>query len=536
MLGNRKWMIMVVAIVLILGLVVTGCSNAGKSQQSEMKLCWNPGPEPSTLDPQMSNNIPELIIELNLFEGLMRLDKDNNPQNALADSITFTPDGLNYTVKLKDTKWSNGDPVTADDFKTAWMHALDPEAAAEYAYQLFYIKNGEAYNSKSAKAEDVGIKVVDPRTLELTLESPTPYFMSLLAFPTYFPVNKKVVEANKDWNLKAETYISNGPFKMQSWSHNDKMVLVRNPDYWDAENVKITELTFSLVEDGKAALTAFEANQLDGTDNIPPSDIERLRKTGILKVGPNLSTYYYSFNVTRKPFDNPKVCQALSMSIDRKALIENVLKGGETAAFAFVPSGIPDEAVGKYFREVGGDYFKEDITLAKQLLADAGYPEGKNFPVISILYNTNGSHQIIAQAIQDMWLKNLGIKVNLIGQEAQVYMNSLQNQQYDVAKTEWYGDYVDPMTFLDLYVTKGGNNFTGWSNMDYDEDIAPAKKSGDQKVRMQAMHDAEKILMTEMPVMPIYFNVNKYVIKDYLKGVTISPFGFIDFKNAVVEK
>ncbi len=174
--------------------------------------------------------------------------------------------------------------------------------------------------------------------------------------------------------------------------------------------------------------------------------------------------------------------------------------------------------------------------MAKQLLTDAGYPEGNSFPEISILYNNSGSNQILAQAIQDMWLKNLGIKVNLVGQEAQVYLASIQNQQYDAAKMEWVGDFVDPMTFLDVFVTNNGNNFPGWSNSDYDQAVATAKESGDQKVRMQAMHAAEKILITEMPLMPIYFSVNNYVVKDYIKDLTLSPFGFFDFKNAVVEK
>jgi ABC-type oligopeptide transport system, periplasmic component len=240
--------------------------------------------------------------------------------------------------------------------------------------------------------------------------------------------------------------------------------------------------------------------------------------------------------VTKMPFDNPKVRRALSMAIDRKSLVDNVFKGGQTPAFAFTPGGIPDYETGKSFREVGGDYFKEDIAMAKQLMAEAGYPEGKNFPEISILYNTNGSHQIVAQAIQDMWSKNLGIKLKLVGQEAQVYLDSLKNLQYDVARTGFAGDYVDPMTFLDLFVTKGGNNLTGWSNADYDKAITTAKKSGDQKVRMQSMHDAEQILMTDMPVIPIYYDVHNYVIKDYIKGVTLSPLGFIDFKNATVQK
>jgi oligopeptide transport system substrate-binding protein len=315
---------------------------------------------------------------------------------------------------------------------------------------------------------------------------------------------------------------------MQSWSHNDKMVLVKNENYWDAKNVKITELTFNLVEDAKAALTAFEAGQLDGTDNVPVSDIDRLRSAGVLKTSPYLGTYYYRFNVTKKPFDDVKVRQALTLALDRKTLIDQVIKGGQTPAFAFTPGGIPDAEAGKEFRTVGGDYFKEDLAKAKQLLAEAGYPDGKGFPEVSILYNTNGTHNIIAQAIQDMWSKNLGIKVTLTGQEWKVYQQSEQSLQYDVARAGWLGDYIDPMTFMDMMVTNGGNNQTGWSNADYDKAISTAKKSGDAKVRMQSMHDAEKILMDEMPVLPIYFYVNNFVSKDYVKGLIQSPLGMID--------
>ena len=542
MFRNRKWLVTITAAALVLGSVVTGCGTSAPTAQTtssnEMKISYAPGSEPKTLDPQMSNGIPEAIMEMNLFEGLMRLDKDSNPQNAIADSITVTPDGLKYTIKLKDTKWNNGDSVVADDFKFAWMHALDPAAAAEYAYQLFYIKNGEAYNSNKAKAEDVGIKVVDPKTLEITLESPTPYFKSLLAFPTYYPVDKKNVEANPQWNLKPETFVSNGPFKMQSWSHNDKLVLVKNPDYWDAKSVKLTELTFNLVSDGKAALTAFEAGQLDGIDQtaVPISDLDRLSKAGSLKTSPYLGTYFYRFNVTKKPLDNPKVRQALSLAIDRQLLIDNVFKGGQTPALGYVPGGVPDAEPSTTFRTVGGDLFKEDLTKAKQLLAEAGYPDGKNFPDITILYNTNGSHQLPAQAIQDMWSKNLGINVKLVGQEWKVYQRSQQDLQYDISRAGWIGDYIDPMTFMDMFVTKGGNNQTGWSNAEYDKNIETAKQSGDQKVRMQAMHDAEKVLMNEMPIMPIYYYSNYYVLKDNIKGLIQLPLGFTDFKNVTVEK
>jgi oligopeptide transport system substrate-binding protein len=541
MFKNHKWLVSITSTALVFGLVVSGCGTttptAGTSPK-EMKVSYAPGSEPKTLDPQMSNGVPEAIMENAMFDGLMRLDKGNNPQNAIADSITVSPDGLKYTIKLKDTKWSNDDPVTADDFKAAWMHGLDPAAAAEYAYQFFYIKNGEAYNSQEAKAEDVGIKVVDPKTLEITLENPTPYFKSVLALQTYFPVDKKIVEANPKWNLKPETFVSNGPLKMQSWSHNDKLVLVKNTNYWDANSVNLTELTFNLVEDGKAALTAFEAGQLDGIDqsDVPISDLDRLRKAGSLKTSPYLGTYFYRFNVTKKPLDNPKVRQALALAINRQALIDNVFKGGQIPAFGYVPGGVPDAETGKTFRTVGGDFFKEDLTKAKQLLAEAGYPDGKNFPELSILYNTNGSHQLPAQAIQDMWAKNLGINVKLLGQEWKVYQRTQQDLQYDISRAGWIGDYIDPMTFMDMFVTNGGNNQTGWSNADYDKNIQAAKQSGDQKVRMQAMHDAEKVLMNEMPIMPIYYYTNYYVLKDNIKGLIQPLNGITDFKYVTVEK
>jgi oligopeptide transport system substrate-binding protein len=538
--NRKKGLTAAIASTLILGLVLTGCGTAsnsggGTSAAKEMKMSFAPGGEPKTLDPQMSNGVPEAIMEMAMFDGIMRLDKDNVPQLAVADSVEVSSDGLKYTIKLKDSKFSNGDPLTAADFKASWLHGLDPAAAAEYAYQFFYIKNAEAYNSKKAKVEDVGINAVDAKTLEVTLEAPCPYFKSLLALPTYYPVDQKNATAKKTWNTDASTFVGNGPFMMKSWSHNDKMVLVKNPNYYDASNVKLTELDFNLVEDGKAATTAFEAGQLDGHDNLVPEDIVRFKKSGTLKQAPMLGTYFYRFNTTKKPLNDPRVRQALAIALNRQDLIDNVFKGGQTPAFAYVPGAIPDATPGKDFRTTGGNFYKEDLAKAKQLLADAGYPDGKNFPTLTILYNTNGSHQLPAQAIQDYWQKNLGISVKLQGQEWAVYQQSEQGLQYDIARAGWIGDYIDPMTFMDMFVTNGGNNETGWSNAAYDKDIDVAKKSADQTVRMNAMHDAEKILMNEMPIIPIYFYVQNYVLKDNIKGVNVLPLGFFDFKTATVQ-
>ncbi|WP_088189193.1 peptide ABC transporter substrate-binding protein [Desulfosporosinus sp. FKA] len=539
MIRKKKWLVSVLSAALVLGSVVTGCgtssTQATQGAGKPMKVSFDPGAEPKTLDPQMSDGVPEAIMEMNLFEGLTRLDKNNNPQLAIAKSIDVSADGLTYTIKLKDTKFSNGDPLTADDFKASWLHALDPAAASNYAYQLYYFKNAKEYNAGKATADQVGIEVKDPHTLVLTLAAPTPYFKSLLAFQTYYPVDQKNVKANKNWNTEAKTFVSNGPFMMKSWTHSDTMTLVKNPNYWDAADVKLSELDFNLVEDHKAAATAFDAGQLDGLYDPTPEDIVRYKKSGALKQAPQLGTYFYRFNTTKAPLNDPRVREALSICLNRQDLITNVFKGGQTPAYAYVPGGIPDATPGKDFRTVGGNFITEDIAKAKQLLAAAGYPDGKNFPTLTLLYNTNGTHQLPAQAIQDFWHKNLGINVKLLGQEWQVYLQTMQNLQYDVARAGWNGDYIDPMTFMDMFTTGNGENQTGWSNAQYDKDIQTAKNTADQAVRMKAMHDAENVLMKENPIMPIYFYVQNYVLKDNIKGVLVNPMGDFDFKTAYLQ-
>ncbi|WP_242833862.1 peptide ABC transporter substrate-binding protein [Desulfosporosinus sp. OT] len=472
-----------------------------------------------------------------MFEGLTRLDVNNVPQPAIAEKIDVSADGLNYTFHLRDSRFSNGDPLTADDFKFAWMRAMDPVNAAGYAYPIAaYIKGGAAYNAKMGKAEDVGIKVINPQTLEVTLVNVAPYFLALTAFPTYFPVDKKVVQANKDWNLKAETFVSNGPFQMKSWTHNKEIIVVKNDNYWDAKSVKISELTFNLIEDPKAALTAYEAGQVDGIDSVPAGDTKRLLKSGDLKIDPQVGTYYYAFNVTKKPFDDPKVRQALTLAIDRQEIIAAATQTNEKPAFAFVPYGINDADTSKQFRDVGGDYFQEDVAKATKLMSDAGFPGGKGFPEIKILFNPNFNHEKIATVIKDMWSRNLGISVTLRKEEGQVYLKLLQSFDFDVARVGWTVDYMDPLSLLDIFTKGGANNKTGWANQQYDTLIAGVKKNLDPKARMQQMHDAEKILMTELPVMPIYYENLKYTSKSFVKGVIHSPLGLVDFKNATVEK
>jgi len=530
-----KKLTILMLVVAMLG-TFAGCKKAAPVE--EMVLKYNVGAEPQYFDPRKATGIPEFTMLLNLFDGLMRYDNQGQIVPSVAESYTVSPDGLVWTFKLKDTKWSNGEPLTAQDFEYAWKTALSPEIASEYSYQLYYIKNGEKYNSgELTNADEVGVKALDDKTLEVTLEAPTPYFTSLLSFTTYLPINKKLDQSNPDWAKSADNYVSNGPFKLTLWDHNHTIEMVNNPNYWDKGKVKLTKIVFSMVEENTTEMLMFENGEIDWGPNPPPAELDRLKAEGKLTVNPYLGTYYYLFNVTKKPFDDIRVRKALMFAIDREAIVKNITKSGELPATAYVPPGVPDATPGSDFRKVGGDFFKAyDPDEAKKLLAEAGYPDGKGFPTFVLLYNTNERHKTIAEAIQRMWKETLGINCTLTNQEWKVYLDNRNNLNYDVARAGWIGDYTDPMTFIDMWVTGGGNNDTGWSNTQYDEYVRIAKSTGDQAARMDAMHKAETILMAEMPIGPIYFYTRPELIKPYIKGYYTSALGYTDFKEAYIEK
>lgn len=519
---------------------VAKSKKSAKKPAEVQQLIYNNGVEPETIDPHRSTGIPEANIELQVFEGLTRLDENTKPVPGIALKWEVSKDGKHYTFHLRSAKWSNGDPVTAQDFEFAWRRALSPALASEYAYQLYYIKNGQAYNEGKIKdAKQVGVKAKNAKTLEVTLEAPTPYFLSLCAFPTLMPVNKKIVEKNKDWATKPETYIGNGVFIIKQWKHREKLVFEKNPLYWDAKNVKLKTLVYTTVEEPSTELAMYEARKIDYADNPPLPEIDRLKKEKgdmKLKVGDTLTTGYYLFNVNRKPFTDKRVRRALAMALNRQIIIDKILKLGQKPAFAFVPYGIPDVETRSDFRKTGGGYFKEDLNEARKLLAQAGYPGGKGFPEVTLLYNTSESHKLIAEVVQQMFKKNLGIHIQLRNQEWKVYLQTTQQENFDMARAGWVGDYIDPMTFLDMWVTNGGNNRAGWSNKKYDALISGAKNEVNAVKRMKMLHDAEKLLMKEMPIMPTTFGVDAYLMRSYVHDIVRAPLGFMDFKRAWVSE
>lgn len=526
----RKSLVILVAF-LFLTVSLAGCTGG---KLDGMVIRYNVGTEPETMDVHLSTGIPEASIMLQIYEGLTRMNADGIPQPALAKNWDISEDGKEYTFHLRESKWSNGDPVTAEDFVWSWKRALDPELAADYAYMLYPIAGAEAYNSGSGSASAIGVQAIDELTLKVTLVGPTPYFLSLAAFKTYYPLHRETVEADSDgWHLDVKTIIGNGPFKLTKWKQGE-MQFDRNPNYWDAGSVKADHLVFSMVENESTELTMFETGEIHMTHSVPGQEIPRLEVEypSEFHILPYLGTYYYMFQTEKAPFDDVRVRKALAMAIDRTAIVENVTQGGQLPAYAFVPPGVP-EPNGDDFREKGGNYVVENVQEAQRLLAEAGYPGGAGFPAFEILYNTSEAHKMIAEAIQEMWKVNLGIEnVTLVNQEWGTYLDSRDEGDFTVARAGWIGDYNDPNTFLDMWVTDGGNNNSRFSNADYDRLIAECLVEDNMNVRNQKLHEMEDIFMAEMPIMPVYYYTQPAMISKNLKGVVSIIIGGVDFKTA----
>ncbi|GAB6934539.1 MAG: peptide ABC transporter substrate-binding protein [Calditerricola sp.] len=549
-MGKRKWLASLLSLFLVTSLALAGCgstetaqqggqSSGGDAKSSEPQiLTVQIRSEPPSLSPTKATDSVSGEILNHLMEGLTRLNDKGEPIPGIAEKWEVSNDGLTYTFHLrKDAKWSDGQPVTAHDFVYAWLKLLDPNSAADYAYQLFYLKNGEAYNQGKVKAEDVGVKALDDYTLQVQLEKPTPYFLSLCAYKSLFPIPKHVDEKNPNWHAEASTYVSNGPFVLAEWAHDSKVVLKKNEHYYAKDEIKLEQINFLMINDRNTAYQMFETGQLDALeDNSIPNDLlKQLIDEGKAKVMPYFGTYYYVFNTKDKIFSNAKIRKAFALAIDRQAIVETITQGGQKPALAFVPPGA--QGANGDFREEGGTYFKDnDVETAKKLLQEGLTELGlSKLPPVELKYNTDEGHQKIAEAIQQMWKQNLGVEVKLSNQEWKVYLDSIDHGRFQVGRMGWIGDYVDAMTFLDLFVTGGGNNYPKWSNKQYDELIAKAKSSNDQAERAKYMHEAEKILMDEMPIAPIYFYTRQVLEKDYVKGAVRVLLGEPDYTRAWIE-
>ena len=505
-------------------------------------LRLNNGSEPGSLHPALAQGTHDSWILEHTFEGLTKKNAEGEIQPGMAKEWN-TEDGVTWTFTLKDdVYWSNGDPVTAEDFEYAWKHVLNPATAAQYSYQLYYLKGAEAYNSAKEGADlaaleaEVGVKAVDGKTLEVTLAQPTPYFLDLTSFYTYYPVNKKVQEGNKDWALEAATHVSNGPFFLADWKHKESIAIKKNDKYYEKDLIKLDEVQFVILDDENTAWQMYQADELDLVYPLPQDVQGQLMNNDDpeFHIGPDLAVYYFNINNTVKPFNNPKIRKALSLAIDRQTIVEHVAQGGQTPAYSIVPPGIPD--VNGDYQENTGKLFEENADEAKKLLAEGLKEEGLDkLPSFVYLYNTSEGHKAIAEAVQEMWRKNLGVDTTLENVEFQVKLDSEQAGNYTVSRAGWVGDYVDPMTFLDLWVSDGPYNDARFKNSEYDKLISTAKSTLDQAERMEAMHAAEKILMDEMPIIPIYFYTKPYVLKPSVSGIYDPINSYPQFKYADIK-
>jgi len=491
---------------------------------------WSLDADPKTLDPQLNSATGAGSVINNMYEGLMR-EVDSKLIPAMAESYELSEDGLKYTFHLRDSRWSDGKPVSAEDFKYAWLRALNPNVASEYAFQMFYIKGAKDYYEGKSLAEEVAITVVDDKTIEVELDTPTPYFLNLTAFYTYFPVRRDMVEQDPDrWAVNPKLAVSNGPFKLTKYALSDELVLEKNNKYWDAESVKLNKIVTLIIGDSMTALTAYEQDEIFILDTMPPQEVMRLQlEDPTFQILPMLGTYYYIFNVDREPTNNLDVRKALSMAIDRRAITEKVKKGGEIPARGFIPEGLYDSE-GSEFRGKAGDYYIDtegaDVEGARTLLAKAGYPNGEGFPKMTILYNTSDSHKAIAEAIQAMWRETLGIEVELMNQEWAVFQDTIRVGNFQVGRASWIGDYVDPMTFLELWTSYSGKNGAQWrwtedgkfsENKRYDELVRESKMVSGAR-RDAKLYEMEKLIMDEAIVAPIYYYVDQVMVKPYLGG------------------
>ena len=503
--------------------------------------------EPQTIDPALNSAVDGAIMINHMFEGLVKWVDDGEgnavtaPGQAESWEKVVNDDGtVTYTFTLRDgIKWSDGQPVTAADFEYTWKRLANPETAADYCYMIDMVQGYADVASGAADPDTLGIKAIDDKTLEVVLSYDCPYFEEIMAFPATFPVRQDMVEGNEQWTYDPATYIGNGPYKMAEWSHNAYILAEKNENYYDYENLGPDTIRFTLLDDANAMLTAYNSGELDFIENFPTDEMANYLASGEITVADYLGTYYVCFNTEDEVFSDPLIREAFSLAIDRNYIVENVSQAGEVPATAYVPSGVNDAAgpSGDDFRTVGGDYYSvaaEDYEAncekARELLAEAGYPNGEGFPTVEYTYNTDDKHKAIAEALQNMWQEVLGVTVTLSNQDWNVFLESRKQGDYQIARNGWIADYNDPCSFLDMWYTDGGNNDAQYSNPEYDAQIDAAKATSNQEERMAAFHAAEDILIEQDSVLaPIYFYTQLYMLADDIQGMYYTPLGYFFF-------
>ncbi|MCG1022672.1 peptide ABC transporter substrate-binding protein [Sutcliffiella horikoshii] len=507
-------------------------SNNNESASGEKVLRLNNGSEPTSLDPPIGFDSYSWNALNNLMEGLTRLNDEHLPQEATAEKWDVSEDGKTYTFYIRDNaKWSNGDDVTAADFEFAWKRLLNPDTASPAAFLGYFIEGGEAYNNGEGSADDVKVKAVDEKTLEVTLVAPQTYFLSVITNPAFFPINEKVATENPEWFTEADSFVGNGPFNLAEWEHESHFVMAKNDQYWDAEAVKLDKVHWAMVNDSNTEYQMYQTGDLD-TSGVPADVSEQLFQEGKVNVGEQAGTYFFRFGVEQEPFQNANIRKAFAMAVNQQDIVDYITKRDEEPAKGFVSTGFTDPS-GNDFRETNGDLLTFNAEEAKALLEKGMEEEGyETLPEVTLTYNTSDEHKRIAETLQQMFKDNLGVDVKLANMEWNVFLDAQRNLEFQFSRSSFLADYADPINFLENFQTGHSMNRTGWTNAKYDELIQNALNEADEAKRFEHMYEAEKVLFEEMPIIPLYFYNHVYLQNEAVKGIVRHPVGYIELKWA----
>ena len=508
------------------------------------------GSEPATLDPNMNESVDGMIYIAHLYEGLYRPNTDGSFSLGQAKEVTITdnPDGTAHVVAvLRDgLKWSDGKPVTAGDFVYSWRRLCDPATGSSYGYigQDFFA-NGHDVAAGTITPDQLSVTAVDDKTLEFDITANVPYTKDLLAFPSLMPLRQDIVEANPEgWSTEAATQVSNGRYSISEFAHESQLVLSKSKTYWDKASTKLEKVSFMLSDDDNAILAAFKAGDLDLADSFPSDELAALSATPEYKQYGNIGLYYLEIQQIEGGLEQLKdlnVRKALSLAIDRDYLNKTVWNSSRLPAYSLVPFGVPDATAGSDFRKTAGDVvggdmsadYAANVAKAKELLAAAGYPNGEGFPKLEFSVNENTGHQAVAEAVMQMWKENLGIDVEIAVMDWATFQDYRKTTDCEIARQGWLGDYTDPATFFDLFTTTAGTNDGHYNNPKYDELVIGARTEQDPAKRMQMYHEAEAILMNDMPIIPIVFYADDVLAQANFSGFGVTGTGLKMFWDAV---
>lgn len=517
---------------LLITVCLAACSGASKPQERILHV--GNRSELQDLDPHLCSGVAEFRALGALFEGLCTLDTETmEPLPGAAASWEVSPDGLVYTFHLQPKgRWSDGTPLRAEDFVFSWQRMLTPAMGAEYAYLLHCLKNGKAFNTGEIKDfAEVGVEAVDPLTLRVTLERPTPYFLSMQIHFAWHPVPRHVIEKfgpvdarGSAWT-RTGNHVGNGPYRLRDWRPDEVLRCERNPSYWNAASLQNDGVYFYPISNEQQEERRFRQGELDLTYTVPMHAIERYQREApeSIVIAPYLQTYFYRFNCSKPPFNDPRVRQAFGLALDREEVARNVVKAGEAAAYTFVPPGTAGYTA--TYR------VSTDLARAQALLAEAGYPGGQGLPPIDLLYNTSETDKLISEAVQRIWKEALGADVRLLNQEYRVYLSSMSNLDYGICRSTWLGDVLDPVNFLECFLTGEGNNRSGYTSPDYDQLIQQIYHEPDAAKRLALQQQAEQRLLEDAPITPLLHMTQKFLRSPKVDGIEPNLLGYIRWQD-----